>query len=42
LARDLKILCDGGYEIKEITPFDMFPQTTSVESVTLLVRKVQA
>lgn len=39
LARDLKILVDHGYEVAEITPFDMFPQTTSVESVSLITRK---
>ena len=39
LARDLKILSDSGYEVKEVTPVDMFPQTTSVESVTLLTKK---
>ncbi len=36
LVRDLKYLSDGGYQIHEITPFDMFPQTIHVESVSLL------
>lgn len=36
LARDLKILCDAGYEIREATPVDMFPQTTHVETIALL------
>ncbi len=31
LARDLKILCAGGYELRRIIPFDMFPQTAHVE-----------
>lgn len=35
LARDLKILKEF-YEIKEITPFDMFPDTYHVETVCLL------
>lgn len=35
LARDLKIL-EEKYEIKEITPVDMFPFTQHVESVTVL------
>ncbi len=39
LARDLKILSDGGYSILEVTPFDMFPQGVHVESVTLLSLK---
>ena len=39
LARDLKILCEGGYEIKAVQPVDMFPQTVHVESVVLLSRK---
>ncbi|HEY2811103.1 MAG TPA: 23S rRNA (uracil(1939)-C(5))-methyltransferase RlmD [Rhabdochlamydiaceae bacterium] len=36
LARDLKILCAGGYEIEKIQGFDMFPQTTHVETLVLL------
>ncbi|WP_059104509.1 23S rRNA (uracil(1939)-C(5))-methyltransferase RlmD [Shouchella shacheensis] len=38
LARDLRILEDGGYQTKEVQPVDMFPQTTHVETVTLLGR----
>ena len=36
-ARDLNIL-KNDYEIKEITPFDLFPQTYHVECVCLLKR----
>lgn len=37
LARDLKSL--DAYEVKEITPFDMFSNTYHVECVTLLQKK---
>ena len=36
LARDLRILEDGGYKTKEIQPVDMFPQTTHCEAVAWL------
>ena len=36
LARDLKILREGGYEVKRVQPVDMFPQTVHVETVCLL------
>ncbi|HZG73112.1 MAG TPA: 23S rRNA (uracil(1939)-C(5))-methyltransferase RlmD, partial [Chondromyces sp.] len=39
LARDLRILEDGGYTTLEAQPVDMFPQTTHVEVVTHLTRK---
>ena len=39
LARDLKILCDGGYKIERVRPTDMFGNTVHVECVTLLQRK---
>ncbi len=38
LARDLKVLCGGGYEIDRVVPIDMFPQTHHVECVALLRR----
>ena len=37
LARDLRYLCDNGYELKRVCPADMFPQTVHVETVCLLV-----
>ncbi|ELK45879.1 23S rRNA (uracil(1939)-C(5))-methyltransferase RlmD, partial [Halobacillus sp. BAB-2008] len=40
LARDLRVLEDGGYETKEVQPVDMFPQTSHVECVTWLEKKV--
>lgn len=37
-ARDAKILKSEGYEIKEVQPVDMFPQTMHVETVCLMSR----
>lgn len=39
LARDLRILCDGGYELKKVRPVDQFAHTGHVETVCLLSRK---
>ena len=39
LARDLKYLCDHGYELKKVRPVDQFPHTVHVETVVLLLRK---
>jgi 23S rRNA (uracil1939-C5)-methyltransferase len=36
LARDLRILIDGGYELKSVTPFDQFLWSAHVEAVALL------
>ena len=38
LARDLKILCDGGYEIQKIRGVDQFAMTVHVETVVGLQR----
>lgn len=39
LARDLDYLLENNYSINRIAPVDMFPQTSHVESVTLLTIK---
>ena len=39
LARDLRILEDGGYCTKEVQPVDMFPHSSHVECVSLLQRE---
>ena len=38
LARDLKFLCEQGYEVKKVQPVDMFPHTGHVECVVLMSR----
>lgn len=39
LARDLKYLCREEYELRQVQPVDMFPQSVHVESICLLHRK---
>jgi len=41
LARDLKYLCQEGYEVRKVKGCDMFPWTVHVETVCLLSRKAQ-
>ena len=36
LARDLKVLCEGGYELKRVKGVDMFGMTVHVETICLL------
>ena len=42
LARDLRILCDGGYELKKVRPVDQFAHTGHVETVCLLSKLHEA
>ena len=39
LARDLRYLCDHGYELLKVCGVDQFPQTVHVETVVGLQRK---
>lgn len=39
LARDLKYLCENGYELVKVKPVDQFPMTVHVETVAGLQRK---
>ncbi|MBR6349295.1 MAG: 23S rRNA (uracil(1939)-C(5))-methyltransferase RlmD, partial [Lachnospiraceae bacterium] len=38
LARDVKILSDGGYKLVKAQPVDMFPHTVHVETVVLMTK----
>lgn len=39
LARDLRVLIDGGYRLDQLEAFDLFPQTFHVETVATLTRE---
>jgi len=39
LARDAKVLIDAGYSVKEVTGFNMFPQTSHVETVAIFQKE---
>lgn len=39
LARDLKVLCGGGYELQRVRAVDMFPMTVHVETAVLLSQR---
>ena len=38
LARDAGRLINRGYKLKHVTPFDLFPQTYHIESISLFER----
>ena len=40
LARDSKILLEGGYELKELRFFDFYPQTAHIESMAIFQNSV--
>ena len=42
LARDIKILENSGYKLKEYTPFDLFPRTHHVETAALFLRDINS
>ena len=39
LARDAARLINSGYQLVDITPFDLFPQTYHIETVSLFLKK---
>lgn len=39
LARDAKRLIQGGYRLKQVTPFDLFPQTYHIESISIFEKQ---
>jgi 23S rRNA (uracil1939-C5)-methyltransferase len=38
LARDAARLIQGGYQLRQVTPFDLFPQTFHIESISIFER----
>ncbi len=39
LARDARRLTAGGYRLAQITPFDLFPQTYHIESISIFIKQ---
>ena len=37
-ARDTTSIVAGGYQVRDITPFDLFPQTRHIENVITFIR----
>jgi len=40
LGRDARRLVEGGYQLEKITPFDLFPQTYHIESISFWKRNI--
>ena len=38
LGRDARFLTEQGYRLRQITPFDLFPQTYHIESISFWER----
>jgi 23S rRNA (uracil1939-C5)-methyltransferase len=38
LGRDARRLSAGGYQLEQVTPFDLFPQTYTIESISIWQR----
>ena len=38
MARDVRILVDGGYRLESVTPIDQFRYTSHIEAVAVLRR----
>ena len=38
-ARDVRALCEAGYDLQSLQPLDMFPQTEHIEVIGLLSRR---
>jgi 23S rRNA (uracil1939-C5)-methyltransferase len=39
LGRDAKRLIDAGYKLLDTTPFDLFPQTYHIESISFFEQR---
>jgi 23S rRNA (uracil1939-C5)-methyltransferase len=42
LGRDARRLVSGGYQLSQITPFDLFPQTSHIESISFWTKEGKA